>query len=49
MGHSKAGNNKNGPSHLRYKSENHRRRNKLRRILKCNGEVFASWWEKVHG
>lgn len=49
MAHSKAGNNKNGPSHVRYKNENRRHTNKLRRVKKFNGSVFAEMWESIYG
>lgn len=49
MSHSKLGNKKNKPSHLRYNAENHRRRNKLARVRRFCGLEFASVWEKIHG
>jgi hypothetical protein len=49
MAKSKAGKGEKGPSHIRYNSEGHRKRNKLRRVLKFNGPAFAEWWEKNFG
>ena len=34
------------PSNARYWNENHRTRNKLRRVRKCNGAKFATEWER---
>jgi len=28
----------------RYWSESHRRQNKMRRILRCNGQAYLDWW-----
>lgn len=42
----KLGNKKSKPSHLRYIAEDHRSRNKFRRVLKFNGEAFAAMWKK---
>lgn len=30
----------------RYWSENHRIRNKIRRITRCNGAQYLAWWKK---
>jgi hypothetical protein len=49
MSHNKAGKKKDKPSHLRYKSENHRRRNKLRRVTKFCGEAFSLRWLELYG
>lgn len=49
MAHSKTGNKRKKPSHMRYNAEGHRKRNKLRHVLKFNGPVFAEWWEKSFG
>ncbi len=49
MSHSKHGNNSKGPSFLRYWAEGHRTRNKMKRIIRCNGVDFAAIWEKAHG
>lgn len=34
------------PSHIRYQSEDHRSKNKIRRITKCNGADFLATWSK---
>lgn len=47
MGHSKAGNNKNGPSHVRYTTSGRREQNKRRRIFKFNGPAFLAIWERL--
>lgn len=47
MGHSKAGNKKNKPSHVRYNANGQREKNKIRRILKNNGTAFLSMWENL--
>jgi hypothetical protein len=49
MAKSKAGVKKKKPSHVRYMTENHLRRNKLSRVLRFNGPVFAEMWEKTYG
>jgi hypothetical protein len=43
---SKHGNNKTGPSLVRYWSQDHRTKNKERRIEKCNGTRFLTQWTK---
>lgn len=43
---SKHGNNKDGPSHVRYMSRDQRTTNKKRRILKFNGPAFLAEWER---
>lgn len=43
---SKHGNNKTGPSFVRYWAKDQRTRNKERRIEKCNGTRFLTQWTK---
>lgn len=49
MANSKAGRGKKDPSHMRYMSERHRFRNKMRHVLRYNGAAFAANWEKTYG
>ena len=49
MSHSKVGTKRKKPSHMRYNSEHHRYRNKLRRVMKFCGVDFAEKWEKQYG
>jgi len=45
MAQSKSGVKRGKPSHKRYNSENHRVRNKILRITKCNGIDFLARWK----
>lgn len=49
MGAHKGKKNKDKASKQRYWSEDHRGRNKRRRILRCNGPQYLTWWEKNYG
>lgn len=48
MSHSKLGNKKTKPSHMRYISEGHRRANKIRRIKRFNPQQL-DWWIATYG
>ena len=49
MSHTKSGNKKNKPSHLRYISSGRRKINKIRRITKNNGQAFLASWMATIG
>ncbi len=48
MGYHKGKKFKDKASKQRYWSENHRRKNKVRRIRRCNGPAFLQRWEAQH-
>ena len=46
---SKAGRQGKSPAHARYKSNNTREKNKVRRVLKSNGVKWAEKYAQEHG
>jgi hypothetical protein len=49
MGAHKGKQYKDKPSKQRYWTQNHRRINKKRRILRCNGQAFLDRWVARYG